>query len=209
MSLADYGQYDWIRRFLGPGTGRCLEIGARDGYERSQTLDLIRAGWRAVLVEPHFVHCRRMQTMYEDLGVSDRCTIVNAAILPDHEVSSGRVIMYDPLPQNDGPSPASSVLKSWADIWMTPFYRVTNSTMTLDEVPAIGLGRLLEQQGMDFDFVAIDAEGLSVPLALAMPWDCMPTRLLSVEAQRHSVPEFEAKGWKLREIFAPDLFFGR
>lgn len=197
----------WVRDFFGPYAGRCLEIGARDGQMASQTRQLIESGWHAVLVEPHEVNCKAMQSFYASLGALDRCIIVQAAIVPESH-QGDTVDMYDHVdPCTSKPSGCSSLDPSWAR-WCGLQFAGTDQLWET-KVPCMSVSRLVQTVGVDFDFVTIDAEGQSISIARAMPWEKMPTRLLSVEGKRTDLAVLDQIGWECREILDADLMLTR
>jgi hypothetical protein len=197
----------WIRDYFGQHVGRCLEIGARNGLGSSQTLNLIESNWQAVLVEPHSINCRDMCQLYESRGLSERTTVIQAAIVPESHQGE-TITMYDHVdPSISAPSACSSIDPDWARDGGRRFAGTEQLWET--EVPCLTVCSLLDQVGLDFDFVTIDAEGQSLDIARAMPWERMPTKLLTIEGGRRSIPVLAALGWTCREIIDCDLLLTR
>jgi len=152
--MTKYSQYDEqehiLRAFEGRKPGRFLDIGAYHPFEFSNTRALYDIGWSGVLVEPA-AGC--MVSLIREYGDDPRIVLVQAAVGVTWDFVELHVT-------DDCVSTActENFLK-WRD--RAKFLGVVN-------VPSISLETIKTQfsGSRDFDFVNIDAEGVSVPLAI-------------------------------------------
>lgn len=162
---------DWIAAyFKAKGkVGRFLDIGAYDGYGGSSlTYLLYEAGWSGVLVEPN---PKWFQVMAAKLGNEPRLELVHAAIT----VTGGLVTFW-----GDDRGEVSTVDDKWRERFATG-YNVPYSRYHVGSVTPV---QLLDAFGgpRGWHFVSIDAEGVSIELALLLPLaDMVDTEILVVE----------------------------
>lgn len=169
---SQYGEDEQVLAIVGERpNGRVLEIGAWDPVQFSNSRAFIERGWNAVLVDFSPTPVRKLVGEY---GRNERVQIIQAAIHPcdsglmRFEITDDAVSTSDPATQ-----------QKWArdggyfgGLW----------------VPQIPLAALLGRIGADFDFISIDAEGISIELAIALLRDCVVRPLaLCVEHDNRQV----------------------
>ncbi len=183
-----------IERFFGSRTGRFLDIGANNGITFSNTRRLFDMGWTGVLVEP------------------DPCAF--AALLRNYPKKTGMAFYNIFVDTQDR---------------LRPFYICNDSLLSTGRaekkaiwtkqeyadvfVSAVSVARLLETTGCDFQFVSLDAEGLSFDLLKAFPLAQMNTELWCVEYDNHNyiaMKEYMGNaGYVVYDENALNLFFAR
>ncbi len=154
--MKDYSQYGEqaaiLQRFLGreydPG-GRFLDIGAWNAKTFSNTRALYELGWSGVLIEPS---PGPMLGLLEAYGSDDRITLIQAAV----DTTDGMIRMSVTDDAVSTSEPAE--YEKWKG---TAKFR--GSVM----VPKITLETIANSYG-GFDFVSIDAEGISSRIFLYM-----------------------------------------
>lgn len=139
---------------------RVLDIGAADGVDMSNTIDLVDAGASATLIEasPHeFVRLARNMAPY-----LDRVTLVHAAV--------GRYERLQLWHDSNG-NFVSTTVEAHRKLWAyDPETNPTGVTFTPMYVLTCPLGKIL--RGLDvpveYDFVNIDTEGANLEVAEQM-----------------------------------------
>jgi len=152
-----------IKYFNKCSKGRFLDIGANNGIVFSNTRRLVELGWSGVCVEPDpaaFV------SLIENNKENSNITLVNSGL----GVVGGMQKFY---------AMQDSLLSSFSPeqqkIWSkAPFVREFY-------VNQITWEDLLKLVGSDFDFVNIDAEGISADLLEAMPFETISAKMICVE----------------------------
>ncbi len=141
------------KQFSAGFVGCCLEVGAWDPIEKSNSRMFIEAGWSAVLCEFSPGPVQHLVAAYES---SANVQVVMAAVTVSDEHVQKYRITNDALSTND-----SKVAATWSekggyygDLW----------------VPTLPLDKLLSQFFGDrkLDYASIDTEGSSIPLAIAL-----------------------------------------
>lgn len=133
-----------------PEIGRFLEIGAWNAKEMSNTRALYEAGWSGIMIEPSPLP---FDGLLREYGNDERITLINGAV--GFERGLGQIhVTADAVSTMD-----AGVHALWKDRggYYGKFY-----------TPRITLEDLFNQFGGDFDFVNIDAEGMSVELFLRL-----------------------------------------
>ena len=162
-----YSQKDdeqYILKYFGEKSkGRFLDIGANDGITFSNTRRLVELGWSGVCVEPD-------PTAFVSLIANNKENSNIALINSGLGVFDGMQKFYamqDSLLSSFSPEQQ----KIWSN---APFVREYY-------VNQISWNTLLNLIGTDFDFVSIDAEGVSLSLLEAMPFEVVPAKMICVE----------------------------
>lgn len=133
-------------------SGRLLEIGAWDAKKFSNSRALIEAGWFAILVEPSPGPMRRLA---EEYNRRDLVSLVQACVMPYPGAGMQRLVLSDDGLSSTDPETVAKWLHEagyFGSVW----------------VPAITIPDITLQFGGDFQFISIDAEGVSVPILFAM-----------------------------------------
>jgi len=159
-SYSQYAEDETFVRLLqtqmGNCTGRLLEIGAWHPTTFSNSRALIELGWSAVLVD---FSPGAVKDLAKEYVNNDKVMVVQTAITP---VDSG-LRRFDIT--DEGVSTSEPEIKEkWAKVG--GFYGAL-------WVPVLSLDTFLSMMpGPGFDFVSIDAEGLSTELAIGLVRDC-------------------------------------
>lgn len=152
---SQYGEDDVIAQLFGNRTGRLLDIGAFHPTVLSNSRLLIERDWEAVLVE---FSPAPVRALVKEYGNNPKIKILQAAI------STQETGMVQFQISDDGLSTADpGHLEKWKEaggyfgqLW----------------VPSLTIAQILNQFGGDFQFVSIDTEGWSVPLAMNLLNEC-------------------------------------
>ena len=132
---------------LPPEMHRFLDIGACHPFALSNTRALFEMGWGGVMVEPAPA---AMDTLIEEYGREPRISLVQAVMATERGLNQLHIY-----------SQALSTTKTegidTADQWRGDVY-----------VPFLTLDDIFNQFGGAYGFVSIDAEGLSVQLAMSL-----------------------------------------
>jgi FkbM family methyltransferase len=128
-------------------TGKLLDIGAWDAFDKSNSRALFEKGWSGVLVEPSPRPFASLQCQY---WAEDRVQLIEAAVVINPNLAEVEMYISDDMVSTT----ESANYEKWKDC-----ARFDGKV----KVPAITLERIFEQYG-DFDFVSLDAEGTSVDL---------------------------------------------
>lgn len=142
--------------------GRFLDIGAFRPFALSNTRALYELGWSGVMVEPS---PGPMRALLEEYGKEPRITLVQAAVAVDSN-------MLDLHVTDDAVSTSDAAN-------FTKWEKAGGFMGTL-KVPAIALGWLCTAYG-PFDFVNIDAEGVSGDLFIDLLGTLASPRCICVE----------------------------
>lgn len=157
-------------------SGRFLDIGAWHAFDKSNTRALYEFGWSGVMVEPSPQPFAGLMAEYGD---NERIVLLNKAVAMEPGTRSMFVT----------PDATSTFDQGVYDKWKS-WVRYTGQI----EVECITLEDLFAQYG-DFDFVSIDAEGMSgdlmhrlfalghFPRCICVEHDERTTELLSAATQ--------------------------
>jgi FkbM family methyltransferase len=170
-----------ILKYLGDSTGTFLDIGAYDGITFSNTYELVKRGWKGVMVEASPRTFIKLQTNVEEF--KNNLTLVNACIVTDAEKL---VDFYDNI-QATATHNLPNVEK-WKK--ETPFDMI--AVMTCHHKT------LLEKVGHMYDFVNIDVEGSSTDLFMCLYDELPDVKIWCVEHDGNDKEIIEkAKGCKV------------
>lgn len=174
-----------------PTSFRLLDIGAWDPIEKSNSRLLIEQGWSAVLIEPSPTPLRNLIGAYGprfSRKQNQDITVVGAAV----GLTAGLVKMAitdDAVSTSD-----SGVEKLWQE---------KGGYIGHAYFPVITLQDIFNRFGGVFDFVNIDAEGLSVELAIEyLKTEAFP-RVMCVEHDSRQVELMQVaarRGYSAREM---------
>lgn len=142
--------------------GGVLDIGAWDPKIFSNSRALIERGWRAVLIEPS---PRPLEALLREYGESERVTIVSACVNLEESLVEMRI----------SADAVSTLSDDVAGRWSK-----AGAYYGRMFVPQITLARIFNQFG-GFDFVNIDAEGVSAELFIELMNTEMLPRCVCVE----------------------------
>lgn len=170
-SHSQHGEDAVIIKLLGESAyagGQLLDIGAWDPITFSNSRALIERGWDAVLVEPSPAPLRKLVETY---GASPKVRVIGAAValtpgLVELQVTDDAVTSSDPDVQN-----------TWAKDGGY-FGRLYSPGITVESI--------LNQFG-SFQFVNIDAEGMSFDLCLALLQTGMRPTVVCIEHDGRNV----------------------
>jgi FkbM family methyltransferase len=172
-------------------TGRLLDIGAWDSVEKSNSRLLIEKGWSAVLIEPSPKPLRNLIATYGPVfsrKPGQDIIVVGAAV----GLTGGMVRMAI---TDDAVSTSSAEVEK---LWQEKGGYVGHAYF-----PAITLQDIFNRFGGDYDFVNIDAEGLSIPLAIEyLKTEAFP-RVICCEHDNRSVELMQVaakRGYSAREM---------
>jgi FkbM family methyltransferase len=196
MSYSQYGEdliiQEIFSRINSPATNfRLLDIGAWDPIEKSNSRLLIEQGWSAVLIEPSPTPLRNLIGAYGPRFArkpEQEIIVVGAAV----SLAGG---MLDLIITDDAVSTASAEV---ATLWQEKGGYIGHGWF-----PSITIQDVFNQFGGEFDFVNIDAEGLSVELAIAyLKTEAFP-RVMCVEHDSRQVELMQVaakRGYSAREM---------
>ena len=170
---AQFGEDKHILDFFGSRVASFLDIGAWDGIAASNTRALAMLGWNGVLVEP-------CPTAFNNLLANVKGMVgmvcVNAA------VSETRELRKFHLQDDWGGTLNDEILKENLRKTLADYYVLTVSPSDLWEI-----GR---KEGMNFEFVSIDAEWMDYEVLKGCRGLMDKTELLCVEVWQHkSAPD--------------------
>lgn len=172
---------DIILKYLGNSTGTFLDIGAFDGITFSNTYELVKRGWKGVMVEASPRTFIKLQENVKDF--KNNLTLVNACIVTDEQ---RLVNFYDNI-QATATHNLPNVEK-WKH--QTPFEMI--AVMTCHHKT------LLEKVGHMYDFVNIDVEGSSTDLFMCLYDELPDVKIWCVEHDGNDKAIIEkAKGCKV------------
>lgn len=187
VSYSQYGEDTIINELLKDESAACLDIGAWDAEMFSNTRALIKRGWSAVLIEPSPGPVRRLVDFYR--GCESSVQVIAAAVVPE-----GAGLIRLRVTDDAVSSSQQDVQAIWDKeggyygyLW----------------VPCLAVSDILNQFG-GFQFVNIDAEGMSVAIAKAYLQRAQPqvmcvehdNRLIELlqEAQKHGYRAVHTNG---------------
>ncbi len=150
LSAMNYSQYDEQKYILDacPDVGRFLDIGAYHPKVFSNTRALYEAGWSGMMFEPG---PRQMLDLISEYGNEPRITLVAAAV----GLEAGEL----PLRVTDDAT--CTLSETFAEN-----HEESNYTGTIT-VPVLTLERIFLRWG-NFDFINLDAEGVSADLFMEL-----------------------------------------
>jgi FkbM family methyltransferase len=169
--------------YFGDHRGRFLDVGAHDGKDISNTYRLAELGWEGICVEPSWKVIGNILANHKNHA---KVKILNGAmsdvagIVPFWVSEANVYSTMDPALQARGGERNGA-----AEIF----------------VPTFTTQSLLAAFPGNFDFVNIDAEGLSVRILLTMPLLEMGTRLICVERFGEGIRLGDER--KIREYLDP------
>ena len=170
-----------ILKYLGDSTGTFLDIGAYDGITFSNTYELVKRGWKGVMVEASPRTFIKLQDNVKEF--KNNLTLVNACIVSDDQKL---VEFYDNI-QATATHNLPNVEK-WKKA--TPFDMI--AVMTCHHKT------LLEKVGHMYDFVNIDVEGSSTDLFMCLYDELPDVKIWCVEHDGNDKAIIEkAKGCKV------------
>lgn len=156
--------------FRGKTNGRFLDIGAYHPTELSNTRALYDMGWSGVMIEPS---PGPFQTLLDAYGNDDRIQLVLAAV----GLESGLLKLH----ACDGP--VTTAFEEERKRWEGEY-----SYRGAFWIPKITFADIVRQFG-GFDFINIDAEGLSIELFFHVPLDAMLPSAVCVEHNEQRLVE--------------------
>ncbi len=156
----------WILDFFGAKKGRFLDIGAFDGKDKSNTWCLAEKGWGGVCVEPSPGPFKVLQQNYEH---RNDVLLVLGAVAPEG-TGIVEIQLTDDL--------VSTIDKKTYGIWKDS----VSSKYRRAFVPSMSYQQLIARFGQDFQFVNIDAEGVSWSIFQDfIKWDNGTARMVCIE----------------------------
>lgn len=172
---------DIILKYLGDSTGTFLDIGAFDGITFSNTYELVKRGWKGVMVEASPRTFIKLQENVKDF--KNNLTLVNACIVTDEQ---RLVNFYDNIEATATHNLPN--VEKWKN--QTPFEMI--AVMTCHH------RTLLEKVGHMYDFVNIDVEGSSTDLFMCLYDELPDVKIWCVEHDGNDKAIIEkAKGCKV------------
>lgn len=191
-----------IVKYFNGQNGRILELGAYDGMTFSNTFQLIKQGWNAVLLEASPI-CfaslmRNMKTFKQHSRFAeDQLTLINAAI----GTTAGWAKFYD----SNGDAVSGTDLAN-KEKWQ--------AQVKFDEflIYAIHWKALQSKFGDVFNFINIDIEGISAQLFIEMFPEYPNCSLWCVEhdsRQKEIQVLAESKGFKLLDLNSENIIIAR
>ncbi|HVI10427.1 MAG TPA: FkbM family methyltransferase [Candidatus Binatia bacterium] len=188
MSYSQNDEEAEILKIVGADpAGVFLDIGAYDGITRSNTLALIRRGWRGALVEPSIYAFERLLARH---GANGALWLILALVARD------RGIRKFWNSNGDGVSTTEEDhFEKWknAASFNHPVY-----------VPTVTISELLNEFEFlrEADVVSIDTEGTSVAIFASFPlWICRP-RVFCVEKDGSpAILEGYARGFGYQKVY--------
>ena len=186
--------------FFAGRIGSCLDVGAFDGRNLSNTRALIELGWKAKMVEPDpFNLCKLCEEMRP---FSDRVEIVAAAVS-----TSGVGWDYLRMDETEGRGWASSIVP------VNP--GVLRQSPLRYRVPTIRIGELMTE---DFQFISIDAEHMDMEILKDMPARMMkscemlciePSDLIARERMKRYIVDELGLGFKIHHETPENIMASR
>ena len=170
-----------ILKYLGNSTGTFLDIGAFDGITFSNTYELVKHGWKGVMVEASPRTFVKLQNNVKEF--KNNLTLVNACIVTDEQKL---VNFYDNIEATATHNLPN--VEKWKQ--QTPFEMI--AVMTCHHKT------LLEKVGHMYDFVNIDVEGSSTDLFMCLYDELPDVKIWCVEHDGNDKAIIEkAKGCKV------------
>jgi FkbM family methyltransferase len=166
-----------ILQYFGNMTGTCLSIGENDGTTYSNVFQLIKDGWKALLVEPSDKVFPELVTLHDG---NENVAIVKAAI----GGKDGKSLFYDS---------GGYLLKGTSSLLSTtiPDERIRWGSEVIweeYEVPVITFETLLKNSPYKkFDFISLDAEGQDLEILRQMNLYKLNCKVICIE--HNSIPE--------------------
>lgn len=205
----------FITTWFGNICGNFLDIGSHDGYAVSLTVGLTATGWSGTLVEPNPLVFDELCNTYMNLDALSRCNLMRLAIVPDDH-RSGFIPFYIP---KFGDGTVADAWGSVSDSWYRNGERNGAFTNPVDhlqslQVRSITMSELLAVTDDTWDFVKIDAEGMSDSLARCMDWTRLHMNgLACIEMENPNIDcvidEMNQKGLAAVCYINPNIFFTR
>ena len=160
-----------ILEYFGDRKGRFLDVGAYDGVTFSNTRQLYLNGWDGVCVEPARGPYRKLLELYKK---NVNVILLNRAI-SEHERK--RVRFYEGVGGVDHAGALSTVKAEYIKKWVKVGLKVK-----ITDVRELKYDTLFDKWGDDFDFINIDAEGVSLRLFQLLPINrCRKLKCICVE----------------------------
>ncbi|WP_341927816.1 FkbM family methyltransferase [Nocardioides psychrotolerans] len=175
--VSQNGEYSYLKWLIPSDWPRTMvEVGANDGLTYSNSYNLLRDGWKAVLVEPHPENYKRL---VENTGSVDAILFEAAA-----SESAGSADLFEDT-ATDGHN-LMATLQTTDSAW----YDATRSDRSVP-VKLRRLDEMLDEAGFDHDFsvLSADTEGHDAAVLAGMgaytPRVILTERDLNIPAQAH------------------------
>lgn len=157
--------------------GKFMDIGAFHPFTFSNTRCLYELGWKGVLAEPSPACLRNL---YNEYTYDKRITIVPKAVVT---TESGFVNLYD----SNGDA-LSTTNKAHKNMWSK------NANIAFNKIPveSINIVQLINQYGINTDFLSLDVEGENINIFNSIPvWFLNRLHMLCIEhdGMQHYVEE--------------------
>jgi FkbM family methyltransferase len=166
VNYSQYQEQRYIEAFFaGQPPGRFLDIGAQDGISNSNTRRLYELGWRGVCVEPESTAFLMLCGQY---ACVEGMQCVRVAVTPRE---SGEATFYANGAQ------VATLLESHRRKWEAKGFAFEPV-----KIQTLSVADLLSAHPGPYEFVTIDAEGLSFEIALAFPFREVGCRLACIES---------------------------
>lgn len=194
-SYSQYGEDVILQEIFGSHIGALLDIGAWDPEVLSNSRALIELGWKAVLIEPSPLPLANLARFYKDTPA--RVSVVQAAVALE-EIALFPFLLTDDAVSSSEPGVQQTWKKDggyYGKAWI--------ATITLKDI--------LNQFG-SFDFVNVDTEGTSVPLAIQLLQTEMLPKVVIVEHDSRMVELMEvaqARGYSARHVNGTNVILER
>lgn len=180
-----YGQFDtdkiiFERYFPNPNyIGNCIEVGAVDGIELSNTLFFEQRGWECLCIEP------QPGFQFFDSLAKNRKIAVNCAISSEEKDDAEFTIIYLKFPNTSGFIQCSGISGLHVDINLLQRYidfgcEVKKQTISVQTKP---LKWCIENHfnKNPIDFISIDVEGSELDVLKSFDINAYNTKLMIIE----------------------------
>jgi len=142
---------DAVIEYFSGKVGNFLDIGAIEGKYISNTWLLSQKGWGGVLVEPNYGCIADLIANYKG---NDKVRILNAAVAGNHRISTFWACIAD--------RSVSTMVKEIQDVGIAKGNE--RASASLIHVATVTVKNIHDAFPMQFDFVNIDAEGVSMEI---------------------------------------------
>jgi FkbM family methyltransferase len=151
------GEDDFLLTIFGDTPGRFIDVGAFDGKTNSNVWWAIEKGWSGVMIEPAAAPFVGLLRNVAELSEEEqqRLTLVNCAIHP----STSGLLSFQHSPDQVSTMDIKH-FETWREVGQyQPCY-----------VHTVTMNQILNQFEGPFDLISIDAEGVSIDIAMGFPW---------------------------------------